>query len=391
MLYALSPMCVAANSSIIPMTPLEQMSTLSRVAKFGVPIRIFSPNVERILTGLSNQTDFEFDYNRASTEERRRISQLQGERGAARYAAGQRWRTLLSPHGQWLPTGPDSVYWDPQSGRVRVIEAKGGAGRTGVSYGARQGTNKNTIRSAARVLISRGASRHEKLQAARIIKAAQRGQLTTGVVASRILSGRFTDPQLVGRWSTRNVVNEATRIQHTLAREHPDSRRFFRRADFLHNVDRIRYRGARLMILGSATIRSLGSNATQRVRLQRIGRVAGRWFVPLGVGLAGVTLLESHHELSSGLISTREFYRRSVGSTVLVVFTATGAIVGGPGLGIGAFVGASLGALAALPAETAADWVINRYYREFDHRQRRLVNVAVEEAYGVNPLLLENR
>ena len=374
------PICVSANYFNSPSTPLEKMATLSSVTKHRVPITIFGPNVENFSAGLPSRLDYEFDYSRASPGQRRMIAQIQGERGAARYATGQRWKTLLGPHGHKLNVGPDSVYWDRQSGRVRVIEAKGGAGRTSVSYGARQGTNKNTIRSAARVLTSPRASLNEKLQAARIVKAAQRGQLTTGVVATRILSGRFSDPQRVGRWSTRNVSSEAARIEQRLFKQYPESRRFFRKAGFLHNVDRIQHRGARLLALGSVSTRALVPELAHRARLQGVGRAIGRWFVPVGVGIASATVIVTHYQASSGLISTREFYRRSAGPAIMVVLTTAGAILGGP------VFGAPLGALAAVPAGAAADWAIDRYYRDFDLGQRRLVDAAVEEVYGVDPI-----
>ena len=375
------PICVSANYINFPSTPLEKMATLSSVTKHRVPITIFGPNVESFLAGLPSRIDYEFDYSRASSGQRRIISQIQGERGAARFSTGQRWKTLLGPHGHKLNVGPDSVYWDRQSGRVRVIEAKGGAGRTSVSYGGtRQGTNKNTIRSAARVLTSPRASLNENLQAARIVKAAQRGQLTTGVVATRILSGRFSDPQRVGRWSTRNVSSEAARIEQRLFKQYPESRRFFRKAGFLHNVDRMKYRGARLLALGSVSARALVPESAHRARLQGVGRVIGRWFVPVGVGIASATVMVTHYQASSGLISTREFYRRSAEPAIMVVLTTAGAILGGS-------LGASLGAFAAVPAGAAADWAIDRYHRDFDLGQRRLVDAAVEEVYGVDPIL----
>ena len=46
--------------------------------------------------------------------------------------------------------------------------------------------------------------------------------------------------------------------------------------------------------------------------------------------------------------------------------------------------------MAALPVEVAADWVIDRHYRDFDTRQRRLVDAAVEEFYGVDATLVED-
>lgn len=390
LLSAFVPNVVSAKYPYIPFTPLEQVSTLSSVANHNVSKRLFPSKVKRILIGLPHQSDYESDYNRASTEERRKISQGKGERGAARYAGDQRWKTLLSPHGRILGIGPDSAYWDSHSGKVRVIEAKGGSGRTGVFYGVRQGTNRNTIRSAKIVVTSLKASRNEKLQAARIIKAAQKGHLTTGVVATRHQSGSFLDPKLNGRWATRNVAREATQIGQWLARQHPGSRKVLRMANFLHNVDRLKYQSARrLSDLGSATARSIGLSATQQAGLRRIGLAGARWLPPLAVGVAGVAMVTAYYQFGSGLTSPREFYRSSAGPTILVVFTATGALVGSVGFGVGAVAGGSIGAMASLPVEVAVDWAIERYYHDFDTRQRQLVDAAVEEFYGVDATLVE--
>ena len=144
LLSTFAPNVVSAKYPYIPFTPLEQMSTLSSVTNHNVSKRLLPSKLKRILIGLPSQSEYESEYNRASTEERRNISQGKGERGAARYAGDQRWKTLLSPHGRILTIGPDSAYWDPHSGKVRVIEAKGGSGRTGVSYRVPQGANQNT-------------------------------------------------------------------------------------------------------------------------------------------------------------------------------------------------------------------------------------------------------
>ena len=48
-----------------------------------------------------------------------------GTRGAAKYAAEQGWIKLLGARGRGISQGPDFVYLDPFSNRVRVIEAKG--------------------------------------------------------------------------------------------------------------------------------------------------------------------------------------------------------------------------------------------------------------------------
>ena len=390
LLSAFVPNIVSAKYPYIPFTPLEQVSTLSSVANHNVFKRLFPSKVKRILIELPNRSDYESDYNRASTEERRKISQRKGERGAARYAGDQRWKTLLSPHGRILVIGPDSTYWDSHSGKVRVIEAKGGSGRIGVFRGVRQGTNPNTIRSAKFVLISLNASWNEKLQAARIIKAAQKGHLTTGVVATRHQSGSFLDPKLIGRWATRNVAREATQIEQWLVRQHPGSRKMLRMANFLHKVDRAKYHVARrLSGFCCSTGRPIRPSALQQAGLRRIGLAGARWLPPLAVGVGGVAIVTAYYQFASGSTSQREFYRSSAGPTILVVFTATGALIGSVAFGVGAVAGGSIGAMASLPVGVAADWVIERYYRDFDTRQRRLVDAAVEEFYGVDATLVE--
>ena len=151
---ALAPSVAFAEYPYIPSTPLQQISELSSVANRTVSLKLFPHNVQGTLARPPYQHDYQTYYQRSSGSERRVFSERIGELGAERYAADQKWKTLLSPHGRELRIGPDSIYWNPQSGRVHVIEAKGGSGRVGVSYGTPQGTNKNTIRSAKGILVA---------------------------------------------------------------------------------------------------------------------------------------------------------------------------------------------------------------------------------------------
>ena len=230
----------------------------------------------------------------------------------------------------------------------------------------------------------------KKLQMARLIKAAQKGHLVTGVVKTAHELGKPSDPRQVGSWNTDKIAKEARKMERELVRQHPELRKLFRMANFVHNVDSLKYYGAsRLSEVGSAATRSLGLSATQQAGLQRIGRAGARWLPPLAVGVAGVTIVTSYHQFASGLMKPREFYRMGAGPTILVVFTATGAMVGVVAGGVGAVPGASLGAIVAVPVEVATNWVINRYYRDFDLGQRRLVDAAVEEFYGVVVALVD--
>lgn len=131
--------------------------------------------------------------------------------------------------------------------------------------------------------------------------------------------------------------------------------------------------------------------------LRAFGSAAGKGFLPLAVAVEGLSASITYYEYSAGRISQREFYRRSTGPAIFAVFTTGGAIIGGivgvgasaPTLGTaapgtvpaGAVVGASIGALVALPVQFVADGTWNWYYRKFDEKQRAAVDRAVERHY----------
>ena len=310
-------------------------------------------------------------------------------KGVGSLSAERRSKMLLGPKGRSIPIGPDAVFWDPKFGKVQVLEAKGGSSSLKWTYNSLQGTNTNTIRSADGFVRNPGTNRREKVQAARIIKAAQKGHLTTGVVRTKHVFGSPRRAQQVGSLNTDNVAKEARQLERELVRRHPELRKVFRRANFLNNVDRLTYHGAmRTSQLGSSIARLSSSSATRLAGLKRIGHTTGPWFVPLAVSISGVTIVWAHYQYSSGLWSRREFDRSSAGFTISVLFTATGAIVGGTLLGVGVVPGASLGALAAVPAQIAAEFVVELYYRNFDLQQRRFVDAAVEKFYGVDATFL---
>ena len=145
------------------------------------------------------QQDYRARYLSASLGNRVAIAQLIGEEGVERYAEGRGLKTLLSPLGRSTPIGPDSVFRNPLSGRVQVLEAKGGSSALKWTYGSLQGTNANAIRSAGGVLAHSGANWSEKLQAARVIKAAQSGHLETGVIRTSPCTGNASCPETL-RW-----------------------------------------------------------------------------------------------------------------------------------------------------------------------------------------------
>ena len=261
-----------------------------------------------------------------------------------------------------------------------------GRARTSVFYGARQGTNLNSIRSARGVLISSNANRIEKLQAARILKAAQKGHLRSEVASTPLESGRYSQPRKIGRTSRRNVAREAIRIQQELVQNNPELRKVFRKAKFLHYVDRLKHHGARTLSGFDSNLPwPTGISANQQARMWRLGRAGARSVPQLTMGLAGVIMVREYLQFTSAKISTREFYRNSAGPTIVLVFTAGGTIIGavvsgGPGAVPGAYVGGIL----AVPVEAGTNWLIDRYYRDFDHRQRRMADAAVDQFYGVD-------
>ena len=286
------------------------------------------------------------------------IAQVIGEEGVERYAARQRLKTLLGPQGHGTPIGPDSVYWNSVSGKVTVLEAKGGSSALKWTYGSLQGTNANTIRSASGALTRAGTSWREKLQAARVIKAAQSGHLETAVVRTSHVLGTPRAPGQAGGVNVDNVAKKARMIERDLIRRKPELRAMFRRAGFRHRTDRLVYLGVRWMpdriaASGSrlapsrpaafrgtppAAIR-LGIVSSGRSRLLRFWQVGNRWLLPVGLGVAGATVTITYYQFATGAISYREFLHNSSGSVILVMLTGAGAVIGGPLFGFGAIPG----------------------------------------------------
>lgn len=265
-----------------------------------------------------------------------------GTRGAAKYAAEQGWIKILGARGRGISQGPDFVYLDPFSNRVRVIEAKGGSSQPKRTYGSMQGTNTNTIRSAQFVLKSARASQREKWAAALVIRAAQKKRLETGVVRTPL--DKQESPRLKGSWDSKNVRKEALR----LGRNDP------------HTVFK-------------------GAGAGQRVAGLRY---AGRLFLPIAVGVEGLRMGVAYYDFSQGTISQRDLSQRSLESMLFATFTVGGAIVGG------GIQGAFVGAMVAVPVRPTVEWLVNWYYQEIDKEQlQRVKKKAVYEHYGLIPNL----
>ena len=398
---ALAPIAVTAQSLEFPLTPREHASMLTNGAS-RTALSILYPVGARIAAATpAHQQDYRTRYLSARLGDRVAIAQTIGEEGVEQYAAGQRLRTLLGPQGRSTPIGPDSVYWNRSSGTVRVLEAKGGGSAPQWTYGSRQGTNTNTIRSARGVLASTGASSAERLQAARIIKAAQRGHLETGVVNTPHVLGRPLAPRQVNGVNIRNVAREAREIEADLIRRNPELRSVFRKADFQHGTDRAIYLGAKSIpdqlsgaagtitrtptpragfhrLPGTVSLGGLVSGGG----LQRVWQAANRWMLPAGLGVAGVTVASAYYRFESGSIGYPEFIRYSAGSAVLVVFTATGAVIGGvASFGSGAMAGAVIGATVALPVQIYIEQSNDPLHDDFGRTQQATVDKVIEDLY----------
>ena len=277
-----------------------------------------------------------------------------GTQGAAKYAAERGWIKLLGAQGRGISQGPDFVYLDPFSNRVRVIEAKGGSSQPKRTYDSMQGTNTNAIRSAQFVLKSARASQREKWAAALVIRAAQKNRLETGVVRTPL--DKQESPRQKGSWDSKNVSKEALRMG-------PNNP---------HTVFK-------------------GAGAGQRVASWKYAatkgmRHAGRLFLPIAVGVEGLRMGVAYYDwFSQGTISQRDLSQRRLESMLFATFTVGGAIVGG------GIQGAFVGAMVALPVQSTVEWLASRYYQEIDKEQlQRVKKKVVYEHYGLNSQPLTN-
>jgi hypothetical protein len=130
--------------------------------------------------------------------------------------------------------------------------------------------------------------------------------------------------------------------------------------------------------------------------LNTFGKAAGKWFLPIAVGVEGLNLTMASYEYTTGRISQRDFYRRSTGPAIFAGFTTGGAIIGGlvgasaGGVGVapGAMTGASIGAVAVIPVQYLANQTWNWYYQDFDAQQRQRVDEAVEQFYDLQDYMV---
>lgn len=340
LLSVVTPNIVWAKQPSMALTSLEQAVRLSNVANQTVAGKPFY------------QHNYRSAWMSASLSDRIRLAERIGTQGATRYAAERSLVEFLGVRGRGIPQGPDFVYLDPFSNRVRMIEAKGGFSQPKWTYGSRQGTNTNAIRSAKFVLESPKASRKQKIASALALRAAQKNRLETGVVTTHHVLGKPKDPR-PGPWNRKDVSKEAVRIERELRRQSPATAKIFKEAGAIQRMTRLKYFAAKGM---------------------RGGQLIGRWVLPIAVGVEGLRAGMTYYDYASGRMSQRDLYRRSLGPAIFAMFTVGGGIVGG-------IPGTFLGVAMAVPARFVGDLMLNRYYQKFDEEQLQQVNTAVYGHY----------
>ena len=381
----------ATLSLDFPLTPQEHATRLRSLAGPGVALRLHSsrPGVASRITMPFYQRSYQRQWSEGSRDSRITsgsplTAEGIGDQGRTRFAAEHGLTMLLESdiRVRGIRQGPGSVYWDPRSGRVVVLEAKGGGSPLKRSFNSWQGTNPNTLWSAQYALedYRRSGNLPMKVQMARVILAAEKGQLDTRVIRTRHVLGEPNAPGLTGFDSTQ-VVREARRARLEMIREYPETREYFREAARDHLWDRKAFRADRqslgleqrtargMPVIGIAypmelawsmfddpilkggalpymhTGLALGRAAQAVVFASRMTttepssisnrsakitgiRVAGRAALPISVGVESLELLTAYHEYDLGFISQREFYRRSAGAAIIGVFTVGGAAIG---------------------------------------------------------------
>ena len=341
----------AARSFEMPLTPIEKTSMLMRVAQGSAAWSALYRSGVPTLVNSSSPTGQRARYLSAGLAERTSIAQQIGEEGTERYAAQHRLRSLLSPGEVRSPTGPDSVYFNRKTGRTLVLEAKGGSSARKWTFGSLQGTNVNTIRSAQGLLLRSGTPPVERLAAARVIKAAQGGNLETRVIRTSHVLGVPDRPALEGRPNITIVAKEAYEIERDLVRQRPELRSVFRQAG-------------------------------QRAMFGRLFNAGSRVTLPVAVGVSGVTVAAGTYQLATGAIGYREFFRDSADTAYLSVLTVGGAVIGGvPTVGVGAGAGAVFGGLIAVTTQVAYNSYHELHHHDFVDAQQDAIDHAIEVRY----------
>jgi len=158
---------------------------------------------------------------KATLEERVRIVEEIGEKGAREYAKGKGYKTIFDGMGRTVPQGPDQVYLDPRTGETVVVEAKGGTSPLGRGYGYQQGTKSWAVKSAEQILHNPNASPAEREAAKQVIEAMAEGKLRVEVVRTPHVQGKAGKPVLEVVEETADDAVKAAQLAKEIMKRFP--------------------------------------------------------------------------------------------------------------------------------------------------------------------------
>lgn len=249
----------------------------------------------------------------ASLEQRIRLAEDIGERGARAVAKERGLQPIMDGVGKTLPQGPDQVYRAADD-VIHVFEAKGGSSQLGRAYGHLQGTPEWAVESAKRVLRSNRATLMERQAAKAILEAAAKGKLEVHVVRTSHVLGERTATAVEQSLSwTDDAAKLAQSALDDFARAGGQVADDTARAVANMADDAARAGGSTVDDLARA-----GTDLTDDVarasrgtsRIGRLTRGAGKVAIPVAVavdaGFRASDAMESEARFQSGQISEQE-------------------------------------------------------------------------------------
>ncbi|GAB4142804.1 MAG: hypothetical protein Kow0040_31880 [Thermogutta sp.] len=153
----------------------------------------------------------------ASPDERVRIAEEIGEKGAREFARQRGYTPIFDGRGRTVPQGPDQVYLDPRTGEIVVLEAKGGTSPLGRGYGYEQGTKCWAVKSAEKNLQTPNISAAERRAFESIVDAAPKDKLRVEVVRTPHTLGRPGIPVLESSATAADDTAQAARLAREAA------------------------------------------------------------------------------------------------------------------------------------------------------------------------------
>lgn len=280
----------------------------------------------------SNLTERQRAYAAASPDARVRIAEEVGEEGARAFAKAKGWTPVLTNADKAIPQGFDQVYRD-STGKLVVVEAKGGGSPLAKAYGTEQGTAEWAVQAAKRVASSPKASPAEVATAHEVLKAAKAGSLEVVVVRTKHV---FGEPKVA-------ILEASSKASHTTAME----------------ASAILGQLAPSTNVAPATTGNLGSPPKQgKPSLSGAGPIskgAGLAGMAVDLGMRATQVVETEQAYGKGGISARERGTRharnagglaggwSAGWAGAAVGATGGGMVFGP---LGAFAGGLFGGIA---------------------------------------------